>query len=296
MRETVRETVRERLYRREPVFSFEFFPPKDEKGAEGLRLAMAELAPLEPAFVSVTCGAAGSTRDLTRDVVCSLQDRYAFGVMAHITAIGYSRAELREVIRDYRRNGIRSFLALRGDPPRDNPSWRPPADQLEHARDVVELVASETEGTSVGVAGYPEVHPEAAGIDTDLAFLKAKVDAGADFVVTQMFFDNDAYFTFVHQARKAGILVPILPGVMPITRPGQIERFETLCRVAVPESLRQILASNANSERFREIGVSFATAQCADLLRRGAPGVHFFTLNQSRACHTVYASLKAMGW
>lgn len=293
---TVAESMRERLYRRDPVFSFEFFPPRDEAGMKTLERSLEELARLNPAFVSVTCGAAGSTRDLTRDLVRSLQNKFAFGVMAHLTATGYSRDELAGLIRDYRSHGIRNFLALRGDPPRDDPAWRPAPGQAKFAVEVVEAIRECVADVSVGVAGYPETHPDAESPEADLRRLKEKVDAGADFVITQMFFDNDVYFRFVDRARKSGVRIPILPGIMPVTRTGQVERFQALCRVVVPPPLASALAAVADPAGVREIGVSYAAAQCADLLRRGAPGIHFYTLNQSRACHTVFAALQAMGW
>ncbi|MDR1613524.1 MAG: methylenetetrahydrofolate reductase [NAD(P)H] [Planctomycetota bacterium] len=293
---SVVETMRERLYRRDPVFSFEFFPPRDAKGGEALNNALVELSPLNPAFVSVTCGAAGSTRDLTRDLVCSLQDRYRFGVMAHITANGYSRSGLADLVKDYHARGIRNFLALRGDPPRDDPGWTPGPDQAGHAADVVKMVRDLFSDVSIGVAGYPETHPEAASAESDLRFLREKVEAGADFVVTQMVFDNAGYFAFEHRARKSGVRAPILPGIMPVTRSGQIERFEGMCKIEVPKTLRAAVRGREDPGRVREIGIAYAAAQCADLLRRGAPGIHFFTLNQSRACHAVFAALQAMGW
>lgn len=295
MSKNVVESMRERLYRRDPVFSFEFFPPKDEKGAETLERSLAELAKLDPAFVSVTCGAAGSTRDLTRDLVISMQERYEFGVMAHITATGYSRSELADLVADYRRRGIRNFLALRGDPPRDAPEWRPPSDQAANAREVVEIIRKVAADVSVGVAGYPEKHPDSPSPEEDLRHLGEKVAAGADFVVTQLFFNNESYFNFVHRARLSGIKVPILPGIMPVTRPGQADRFRELCQVRVPDALDGLLADD-EAVKTRGVGVAYAAAQCADLLRRGAYGIHFYTLNQSRACHTLYEILKAMGW
>lgn len=295
MTRNVVESMRERLYRRDPVFSFEFFPPKDDKGAAVLEQSLAELAPLAPAFVSVTCGAGGTTRDRTRDLVLSMQERYDFGVMAHITAAGYSRRELADLVADYRKRGIMNFLALRGDPPRDQPDWRPPADQAEYAAEVVEIIRRAAPDVSIGVAGYPEIHPQAANAEEDLRHLGEKVAAGADFVITQLFFNNDSYFAFVQRARKAGIKIPILPGIMPVTRPGQAERFRELCGVGVPPALDGLLRDHGEVKEGR-VGVAYAAAQCADLLRRGAYGIHFYTLNQSRASHVLYEILKAMGW
>ncbi len=295
MTKNVVDSVRERLYRRDPVFSFEFFPPKDEKGRDTLERSLAELARLDPAFVSVTCGAAGSTRDLTRDLVLSMQERYSFGVMAHITATGYSRSGLADLVADYWKRGVNNFLALRGDPPRDAPDWRPPEDQAENAREVVEIIRRVAPGACVGVAGYPEKHPQAPDMEEDLRHLRDKVAAGADFVVTQLFFNNEAYFSFVQRARSVGVKVPILPGLMPVTRAGQADRFKELCHVGVPAALEALLSAD-DAARTREVGIAYAAAQCADLLRRGAYGIHFYTLNQSRVCHTLYEILKGMGW
>ncbi len=295
MKRSIVDSMRERLYRRDPVFSFEFFPPKDAKGQETLDRSVAELAPLDPAFVSVTCGAGGGTKDKTRDVVLGMQEKYDFGVMAHITATGFSRGELADLVADYARRGVGSFMALRGDPPRDNPDWQAPADQAADAREVVEIIRRVAPGVSIGVAGYPEKHPLAADMEADLLSLKRKVAAGADFVVTQLFFDNESYFAFVARARALGIKVPILPGIMPVTRGGQVERFREMCGVSVPEAVCGPL-SDDEAVRAHGFGLAFAAAQCADLLRRGAYGIHFYTLNQSRACHALYKILKAMGW
>ncbi len=295
MKRNIVDSMRERLYRRDPVFSFEFFPPKDAKGQETLDRSVAELALLDPAFVSVTCGAGGGTKDKTRDVVLGMQEKYDFGVMAHITATGYSRGELADLVADYARRGVGSFMALRGDPPRDDPDWRAPADQAADAREVVEIIRRVAPGVSIGVAGYPEKHPLAPDMEADLLSLKRKVAAGADFVVTQLFFDNESYFAFVARARALGIKVPILPGIMPVTRGGQVERFREMCAVAVPEAVCGLLGDD-EAVRSHGFGVAFAAAQCADLLRRGAYGIHFYTLNQSRACHALYKILKAMGW
>lgn len=295
MTKNVVESMRERLYRRDPVFSFEFFPPKDEKGALTLEKSLAELAALNPAFVSVTCGAGGTTRDSTRDLVLKMQERYDFGVMAHITAMGYSRLELADLVADYRRRGITSFLALRGDPPRDSPGWARSGDQADNAAEVVRIIRRVAPDVSIGVAGYPETHPEATSSEDDIRHLGEKVAAGADFVVTQLFFANSHYFRFVERAREAGVKVPILPGIMPVTRVGQAERFRTLCGVMVPPALENLL-SDEDEVRTRGVGVSYAAAQAADLLRRGACGIHFYTLNQSRACHTLFGILQAMGW
>ncbi len=299
----IRESMKMRLYRREPVFSFEFFPPKDEEGERTLARSLDDLAPLGPTFISVTCGAGGSTRERTGALVGDLQRRYPFGVMAHVVACGSSAGQLAALVRDYAAAGVGSFLALRGDPPAGAPGTGPGAapvpGQPAHADEVVRIVRANAPRASVGVAGYPETHPQAASADEDLVHLARKVAAGADFVVTQLFFDNEAYFDFVRRARRAGVRVPILPGIMPVTRAAQIERFRSLGggRMAFPPAfLRGLAAAGDDAARAREFGVAYCAAQCADLLRRGAPGIHLYTLNQSRTCHAVYEVLRALGW
>ncbi len=288
--------IKERLYRREPTFSFEFFPPKTARGEESLAQALDDLKPLSPTFVSVTYGAGGSMRSKTRDIVRSIKHAHGLHVMAHVTCMGHSHDEIKALLMDFAEHGITDILALRGDPPDPDADWQEVPDGPQHAIEVVR-VAREIGGFSVGVAGFPEKHPDAPDLDTDLEYLRQKVDAGADFVMTQLFFDNDTYFDFVRRARKIGITVPIIPGIMPITRAGQIERFHELCGCSIPEILaRHIRDCEGDVCRMQSVGLAFCAGQCVDLLRRGAPGIHFYTLNKSRACHTVYAALNAMGF
>jgi len=293
--EMISARLRERFYRREPVFSFEFFPPKTAKGEAALREALRDLVPLRPDFVSVTYGAGGGTREATRRIVGAIRRDFGLQVMAHLTCVGHTEEEIRDLLAGYAAEGIENLLALRGDPPRGAVEWKLVLDGPKHAVDVVRL-ARAAGGFCIGVAGFPEKHPEAPDAAEDLRRLREKVEAGAEFVVTQLFFDNDLYFEYVRRARKAGVTVPILPGVMPVTRAGQIERFTELSGCTIPEALLRHLAEcGADEARVEGIGLAYCAAQCADLLRRGAPGIHFFTLNQSRACHTVYAALHAMG-
>jgi methylenetetrahydrofolate reductase (NADPH) len=291
----IRSRIRERLYRRQPVFSFEFYPPKTEKGEAALRRALEELAPLGPDFVSVTYGAGGSSREKTRDIVCSMKEDYGLSAMAHLTCLGHSHDEVRALLSDYARHGITDILALRGDPPRADAPWQLVEGGPRYAVELIRI-AREAGWFGVGVAGFPEIHPEATDLETDLRFLREKVEAGADFVITQLFFDNDVYFDFVRRARRAGVTVPIIPGVMPVSKAGQMEKFRELSGCTLPERLiRHIDACGEDENRIREIGLAYGAAQCADLLDRGAPGIHFYTLNQSRACHTIYTALHTMG-
>lgn len=293
---TITSRVKDRLYRRQPVFSFEFFPPKTRKGEKALFKVLEGLAPMNPAFVSVTYGAGGSTRDKTEKIVCSMQRDYGLTTMAHLTCIGHTHDEIRHLLDDYAEAGIRDLLALRGDPPKEEADWATVSNGPQHAIDLIHLV-NEVGDFTLAVAGFPEKHPESETLDCDLEYLQAKVNAGAELVITQLFFDNDTYFDYVRRARKVGVTVPIIPGIMPIVLPGQIERFVQLSGCRIPTQLkRHIDACGDDAARVSEIGLAYCASQCVDLLRRGAPGVHFYTLNKSRATQTIFAALQSMGF
>ncbi len=288
--------VKEKRYHGKPVFSFEFFPPKSEKGEQQLTCALEELAPLSPDFVSVTYGAGGTTRDKTKSIVLSIKDKHNLEVMAHLTCVGHTKQEIRDLLAEYVDRGVSNILALRGDPPTDQPDWQPVKDGPSHALELVEM-AREMKAFSIGVAGFPEKHPDAPTIESDLGFLKMKMDAGAEFVVTQLFFNNDLYFNYVAKARAIGITIPIIPGIMPITSVGQISRFKEMCGCSVPLALEEAMSDPGLSSVYvQEMGLAYCAAQCADLLRRGAPGIHYYTLNKSHACLTIHAALQAMGF
>jgi methylenetetrahydrofolate reductase (NADPH) len=275
-----------------PCFSFEFFPPRDDAGVEQLLETMRTLRTLDPAFVSVTFGAGGSTRARTTDLVVRLREEVGIEAMAHFSCVGSTREELREALERMRASGISSVLALRGDAPRDQTEWRPAPGGLSHASDLVTLLREEF-AFAVGAACHPEKHPEAPDPATDLAYLRRKVEAGAEFLITQLFFDNASYFTFVQRAREAGIMVPILPGIMPITNVEQIERFTKLCGAIIPAALQEALEMRRGNERaVQDFGVAYATLQCAELLRKGAPGIHFYTLNRSTATASILRALR----
>ncbi len=285
--------ISEKLHTRRPFFSFEFFPPKDDAAERNLLATIEALKPLDPGFVSITYGAGGSTRTRTVDVAKRLRSDAGFDVMAHVTCGGSTTAELRALLADLRRAGIENIMALRGDPPRGTETFVAVEGGLRYASDLIAMLKAGFP-FCVGGACYPEKHPEAASFDADLAALSAKVRAGAEFLVTQLFFDNARYFEFVERARTWGISVPILPGIMPITNYDQIDRFTRQCGATIPPSLRAELELRRDDPNaIVDLGVAYMTLQVADLLARGAAGVHFYTLNRSPATRAVVSALMA---
>jgi methylenetetrahydrofolate reductase (NADPH) len=279
--------------RGEPIFSFEFFPPKTDEGVRQLFECVEALRPLGPAFVSVTYGAGGSTRQRTLELVARLKRETEVETVAHVTCVGSSRQELAAVLDELAAAGVQNVLALRGDPPKGEATFVPHPEGFRHASELVAFIR-ERWRFCVGAAAYPEGHVETRDLGRDLAHLKTKVDAGAEFLVTQLFFDNAHYFRFVERARATGIQLPILPGVMPFTNVDQIERFTAMCGAAIPHQLHAAMeVRRADPEAAMQLGVAYASLQCADLLRRGAPGVHFYTLNRSPSTRAILAALRA---
>ncbi len=279
----------------EPVFSFEFFPPKTDEGERNLRATLAELRQLAPDFASVTYGAAGSTRNRTLEVTKWLEQEVGIEAMAHLSCVGATRAELEEIIDGIAAAGIQNILALRGDPPRGSYGWAPHPGGLRYSTDLVALIAELHPSISIGAACFPEVHPEAPDLAHDLRFLKDKTASGASFLITQLFFDNTLYFRFVAQARAVGIEVPILPGIMPISDVSQIKTITGMCGASIPpELLAQLELRAGDAAAVTELGVSYATLQCAELLAQGAPGIHFYTLNRSSATRAILSALKLL--
>ena len=275
-----------------PVFSFEFFPPKTEAGEGNLYAALSELRDLDPAFVSVTYGAGGSTRAKTIEIVKRIRDQYGLEAMAHFTCVGATVEQLRATLDEMHAAGIDNVLALRGDPPAGQEDWVKTDGGLEYSSELVELIAGDYP-FAIGAACFPETHIHAQSPEADLRHLAEKVQAGVDFLITQLFFDNTVYFDFVARARTAGIEVPILPGIMPITHAGQIQRMAVMCGASIPDGLRAELAAREdNPEAVLDFGVAYATLQCAELLAGGAPGVHFYTLNRSPATRAILSALK----
>jgi methylenetetrahydrofolate reductase (NADPH) len=280
--------------RSEPVFSFEFFPPKTEDGERNLQTALRELRPLEPSYVSVTYGAGGSTRDRTIEIVKAIKAEHGLEAMAHLSCVGTTKEELREILDQVRDAGIDNVLALRGDPPRGETEWRPHPGGLHYSTELAGLIR-ENYDLCIGAACFPEVHPEAVDLASDLKFLREKLTAGASFLITQLFFDNRLYFDWVEEARAVGVEVPIIPGIIPVTNVDQIKRFTDMCGASIPAPLlEQLELRRDDADAVIQFGVAYATLQCADLLARGAPGIHFYTLNKSPATRAILSALRTL--
>ncbi len=288
----VTTSVGELLAAGERSFSFEFFPPRTDEGERQLWQAIRELEPLRPTFVSVTYGAGGTTRDRTVRVTQRILEETTLLPMAHLTCVGATVAELRSVIGSYAAAGLRNVLALRGDPPGGpGTPWTAHEHGLQHADELVRLVRSLGD-FSVGVAAFPEGHPESSSLEQDARVLAAKQEAGAQFAVTQFFFQAGDYTALVERARSAGVTIPIVPGVMPVTNLSQIERFSVLSGAAFPADLAdRFRAVGEDPAAVHDLGVEVATELCAALLDAGAPGLHFYTLNRSTSSREIYANL-----
>ncbi len=284
--------IDETLDQRRPCFSFEFFPPKDDEGVERLFNAASELKEDDPAFVSVTYGAGGSTRTRTIEIVKRIKRDLGLEAMAHFTCVGATVEELREVLDQMQDAGIENVLALRGDPPKGETEWKQTPGGLQYSTELAKLI-SENYDFSIGAACFPEVHPEAKSLEDDLRFMKEKMDAGVRFFITQLFFDNELYFDFVREARAFGIDVPIVPGIMPVTGFAQIKRFTDMCGASIPPDYeRELAARQDDPDAVKELGVAYATLQASDLLARGAPGIHFYVLNRSPSARAILAALR----
>jgi methylenetetrahydrofolate reductase (NADPH) len=287
---TVHESLRDLIAEGGRSFSFEFFPPKDDEGARQLWSALRRLERLRPTFVSVTYGAGGSTRGRTMQITERIARDTTLTPVGHLTCVSASEGELRRVIGQYADAGVRNVLALRGDPPADGP-WTPHPDGLDHAVQLVDLLRR-AGSFCVGVAAFPDVHPESSGADHDAQVLVDKAAAGAEFAITQMFFDVEAYAGLVTRVRARGCDLPIIPGLMPITGLRQIERVAGLVGAAVPSWLvDRLLRAGPDAADVRRAGIEVATALARDLLDAGAPGLHFYTLNRSTATVEIYQGL-----
>lgn len=277
----------------QPVISFEFFPPKTEEGERSfLEKTVPALARLQPDYCSVTYGAGGSTRDKTLLIVDRIQRGHGLPALTHLTCVGSTREQIRAVAAQARDLGIGNILALRGDPPAGEPEFRRPAGGFEYAAELVAFL-KELGGFSVGVAGFPEGHIACReGKEVDWQRLKAKINAGADFVITQLFFDNRHFYAFRDYLTRLGVTVPIVPGIIPITSASQIGKFTALCGAELPAPLRDALDRlGDNDEAAAAFGIDYASRQCAELLREGVAGIHFYTLNRARPTTQILLNL-----
>ena len=275
-----------------PVFSFEFYPPKTEQGNENLWNAIRDLKSLQPSFISVTYGAGGSTRAKTRGLTSRIKAELGIEAMAHLTCVGSDRAEIKEIVEDLLAGGVENILCLRGDPPKGESAFEATEGGFSYGNELV-AYANELNVPCVAAACYPEGHVDSPTLREDLHHLKRKVDAGADFLISQLFFDNRQYFDFVDRARAVGIDVPIVPGIMPIGNFEQIQRFTKMCGASIPEQLLEELEKRKEEpQAIHELGVAYATIQCLGLLQGGAPGIHFYTLNKSTATREILSALR----
>jgi methylenetetrahydrofolate reductase (NADPH) len=284
------------IYARGPALSVEFFPPKSAEVEADLVSRIPAFQSLKPAFVTVTYGAGGSSRDRTLGWAHRLRQEFGFDVLCHLTCVGQSKAEIEEILGILERDGIDKIIALRGDPPRGVSQWQPHPEGYHHSVELVQ--AAVARGFSVAVAGFPEVHPEAVDAQSDVEFLAEKVAAGAESVTTQLFYDNRDYWNFVERANQAGITVPIVPGILPFRSVDEIRRFTGIYArtkngpARIPKELEDRLETAAgNPQAEAELGISYATEQVADLLNNGAPGVHFYCLNETRAVEQILERL-----
>lgn len=279
------------LQRQDPFLSLEFFPPKDRAQWPGFFDVVRQLKSLDPLFCSVTYGAGGGTQHNTLEIVTRMKQEYGLEPLAHLTCVGADRDRLGSFLGGLREAGVDNVLALRGDPPRGETCFTPDSDEFRHGCDLVGFIRESFPELGVGVAGYPEKHPEAESMDADLEHLRHKVASGADFVITQLFFDNDAYFGFVDRARGAGIDVPIIPGILPVQNLAALKRMLSFCGASVPESyLRDLehVQEVYGDSGVRGLGLGYAKSQIRNLLDRGAPGVHLYTLNKADTCLEIW--------
>jgi methylenetetrahydrofolate reductase (NADPH) len=273
------------------TFSFEFFPPKDEISAVDFGINVGQLIKLDPTFVTVTYGAGGSNQERTFSLVDYLQNKIGLNTMAHYTCVGAGRDKIAQDMEYLQKIRIENLMLLRGDPPKGSTEFFAPENGFSFASDLISFVKKKFQ-FSVGAAAYPEKHPESPSLEEDIKRLKIKCEAGADFLITQLFFDNEAYFRFVRQARMAGINCRIIPGIIPVTNFRQIKRYVEMTSATFPDDLLENLETHQESpDKIYQIGIDHAIRQCLDLLEKGAPGIHFYTLNKSRAAVEVFESL-----
>jgi methylenetetrahydrofolate reductase (NADPH) len=290
-------SIKQRLASNDPLFSVEFFPPKSDDSAQQLLSTAERLQTYNPDFVSITYGAGGSTRSRTLNYARKLHEDYGYAVMPHLTCVGHSREELKQTIAEFKSAGLNQIMALRGDPPKGETNFTPHPDGLSYANELVQLIREVYPECDLGVAGYPEKHPEAPSLEIDLLNLKRKVDAGATFITTQLFFDNAVYFEFVEQCRRAGITVPVLPGLMSVTSHKQALRFCDMCGTSIPDALNeQLIAAGDDKAAVEAIGIEWSYQQARELLEKGAPGIHLYILNRAGPAISLMGKLQAAGF
>jgi methylenetetrahydrofolate reductase (NADPH) len=288
--------IRDILKHHRPTVSFEFFPPKNDEAMQNLEQSLSQLRELRPSFTSCTYGAGGSTRARTLEVTLKIKEQFGLEAMAHFTCVGQTRTDIDAVLDNFARHGIENVLALRGDRPVGTPE---PAQgwftDFHHAVDLIRHIRARFADTfSIGCAGYPETHPEAPDSETDLRRLKDKIDAGGEFIITQLFFINDNFFRFIERARAIGIRVPIIAGLMPVTNVAQIKKFTTMCGAIIPgQMLCDLDAIAGHPDAVLEYGVNWSVRQCRQLLEAGVDGLHFYTLNRSQATRRIVERLRA---
>ena len=282
------------IWDRSPTLSFEFFPPQDDVGFWDLYRTIESLKPLSPSYVSVTYGAGGSTRKKTLELVRRIKRDSGIEPLAHLTCVEHSRLELAQIVDDLKNGQVDNILCLRGDPPQARTAYQPHPDGFAHAADLVRFIRERHPGLCLGAACHPETHPEALNPEADLTHLKLKVDAGADFLITQLFFDNADFYRFCDRCAAAGVFVPIIAGIMPILSVKQIKRFTHMCGATIPvDLLGKIEAVEDDADAVRHLGVLHATAQCQDLIENGVAGLHFYTLNRSTATRAIFQQIKS---
>lgn len=278
-----------------PAISFEFFPPKTDEAEQKLFETAAELKTLKPAFISVTYGAMGSTRDNTLRIAERIKNKVGIEAAAHLTCVAHSRDDIESVLTQLSERGIENIVALRGDPPKGQTEFKAPANGFPFAAELVRFIRQHprfNQAFALAVAGYPEGHMECRDLKKDMEHLKLKVDQGADAVITQLFFNNAAFLNFVERAHKSGIQIPIVPGIMPLTNVSQIKRFSEMSGCAIPQTMQEAMTRYAEDPVGAEnYGIDYASAQCRELIASGVPGIHFYTLNKSLTTMTIYRNL-----
>lgn len=277
------------------AYSIEVFPPKSPAGAEKLLSELKALRAIEPAYVSVTYGAMGTTRENTADLALRIHSELDLATAFHFTCVGFDREQVRTYVEGLAKKGLKLVVALRGDIPADQEAFQPPENGFRYANELVGYLRSLDQGFSLAVAGYPEKHTEAPSLEVDIENLKRKVDAGADVVITQLFYNNDDYYRYVEKVHKAGVRVPIVPGLMPIQNFKQVQKITKMCGASLPKDLlNQLAAHQDDPSAIRDIGVAQASKQCMDLIEQGAPGIHFYTLNKAESVLKVVENCQGM--